>query len=170
MGNDKGYKGYKDYRSFLNAKLHALSIKICGDKSVLNYEIDRELLFRVPNSAMFPLPPPSVTLLTIDEAKRIYDKLLLTLKELKSEDKNKVMSIGQRKAIIKITKYDFEWSPEATFSFILGVLPEKRKRMSVWEVQNSKLQKLYMILSKADADKVIKRLDKIKKRNLVTKP
>jgi len=114
---------------------------------------------------MFPLPAPSVTLLTIDEAKNIYDKLLRTLKELKSEDKSKVMSVGQRKAIIKITKYDFEWSPEATFSFILGVLPDRRNRMSVWEVQNSKLQKLYMIMSKADADKVIKRLDKIKKRN-----
>ncbi|MBK9333869.1 MAG: hypothetical protein IPM96_16040 [Ignavibacteria bacterium] len=115
---------------------------------------------------MFPLPAPSVTLLTIDEAKNIYDKLLRTLKELKSEDKSKVMSVGQRKAIIKITKYDFEWSPEATFSFILGVLPDRRNRMSVWEVQNSKLQKLYMIMSKADADKVIKRLDKIKKKEI----
>lgn len=75
------------------------------------------------------------------------------------------MTQGQRKAIIKLTKYDFKWSPEATFSYILGIVPDKRKRLSPWEIQNSKLQRLFGLLTKMDADRVIKRLDKIKKRN-----
>ena len=75
------------------------------------------------------------------------------------------MTQGQRKAIIKLTKYEFNWSPEATFSYILGIVPERRKRMSPWEIQNSKLQRLFGLLSKKDADRIIKRLDKMKKRN-----
>ena len=75
------------------------------------------------------------------------------------------MTDGQRKAIIRLAKYGFNWTPEATFSFILGVVPEKRKRLSPWEIQNSKLQRLFGILSKKDADRVIKKLDRIKKRN-----
>lgn len=75
------------------------------------------------------------------------------------------MTDGQRKAIIRLSKYGFSWPPEAIFSFILYVVPEKRKRLSPWEIQNSKLQRLFGLLSKKDADRVIKRLDRIKKRN-----
>lgn len=159
------YKGYTDIRAFLNAKLHALSIRICGDRTVLDQEIDQVLLSRtVP---VVPLPQPSVKLLTFDEARTIYRKLFEALNKMQYEiERDNLMTIGQRKAIIKVTKYEFNWSPQATFSFILSVIPDKRKRMSSWEIENSKLNKLYMIMSKSDADKVIKRLDQTKKRNL----
>ena len=161
------FKGYKDYRSYLNAKLHALSIKICGSRELLDTEIDRTILLR-SGQGIFPLPAPSTTLLTIEEAENIYRKLFRTLNNLKKKsetDPNK-MTPAQRNAIIKLTKYEMNWSVQATFSFILGVIPERRKRLSSWEIANSKMLKLYSIMSKEDANKVIKRLDQIKKRNL----
>lgn len=166
------YRGYKSYRAFLNAKLHAISIKLCGDRFVLDDEIAGILRAR-------PLPvlPPviSTELLTDAEASRLYKRLLTTLasvgsrlqeaKRIAGDTSSMILTPAQRKAIIKLTKYDFRWSPEATFSFILSALPERRKRLSPWEIQNSKLNKLYSTMSRADADKVIKRLDQIKKRN-----
>ena len=114
-------------------------------------------------------------MLTDAEANYLYNEMIRTLvkvqknvseaKTIVGEKDNSVMSVSQRKAIIKITKYEFSWSPEATFSFLLSVLPEKRKRLSSWEIQNSKLLKLFTLISPKDADKIIKRLDKIKKRN-----
>jgi hypothetical protein len=71
----------------------------------------------------------------------------------------------QRKAIIRITKYKLRWSPEATFSYILDTFPHKRKRLNSFEIQSSKLSKLFSILSKDDASKLIKRLDKLQLKN-----
>lgn len=78
----------------------------------------------------------------------------------------KPITLPQRKAIIKITKYDFNWAPEATFSFILKVIPQRRKQLSNYELKNSKLNILYNLLTHKDADMIIKRLIKIKERNL----
>lgn len=160
------YKGYKTYRHFINAKLHALSVKICGSRELLDTEIDRAIFSR-SGSPIVPLPAPSTTLLTIEEAENIYRKLFRTLNNIKKKseiDPNK-MTVQQRKAIIKLTRYEMNWSIQATFSFLLGVIPEKRKRLSSWEIQNSKLIKLYSLISSKDADKIIKRLEKIEKRN-----
>lgn len=170
------YKGYKTYRHYINAKLHGLSIKICGDRTVLDNEIinilnDRRLY----TYADVELPPViSTNLLTDGEASNLYRRLINTFRDVQNNVNSAKtiigtrdeMTVGQRKAIIRIAKYEFRWSPEATFSFILSVFPEKRKRLSSWEIQNSKLLKLYTLISSKDADKIIKRLDQIKKRNL----
>lgn len=175
------YKGFQSRRHFINSKLHGLSIKICGDRSVLDQSIYRIIMNRpVLNNSLLledikATGRVSTTMLTDQEATFIYNQMIRTLtamqKNIKAAktivgEKNKsVMTEPQRKSIIKITKYEFKWSPEATFSFILTVLPEKRKKLSSWEIQNSKLLKLYTLISFKDADKIIKRLDKIKKRN-----
>lgn len=160
------YKGYKDYRAYLNAKLHALSINICGNRQILDNEIEKILLMR---PGINDLPKEwSTTMLTTEEAETIYRRLYRTLSNIKSKstaDPN-LMTLQQRKAIIKLTKYNFSWSVPATFSFILGILPEKRKRLNGWEIRKSKITRLFSLLSKKDADKIIKRLDMIKKRNL----
>ena len=167
------YKGYYSYRGYINAKLHALSIKICGDTSMLESEIIKTIETREDKSGDKDFIEISTKSLTDKEAANMYHKLLTTLNSVSKNitsakniiGTNDSMTVAQRKAIIKITKYEFNWSPEATFSFILTVLPEKRKKLSSWEIQNSKLLKLYTLISRKDADKIIKRLDKIKKRN-----
>jgi hypothetical protein len=75
------------------------------------------------------------------------------------------MTLPQRNKIIAITKYNFKWSPEAAFSFIAEMFPDYRKRLSLWEIENSKINKLYALLNKKDADKIIKRLEQVEKRN-----
>jgi hypothetical protein len=153
------YRGYQTYRHFLNAKLHALSAIICGDDTVL-----REAL-RSYNVA-------SVTALDHRQALELYRQLKEAAKQIapKTDELKSAIGLGkmtsaQRSLIIKLTKYKFKWSPEATFSYILTMFPEHRKRMSIWEVQNSQLGKLYSMLSSRDADRVIKRLLSIEKRN-----
>jgi hypothetical protein len=41
------YRGYKTYRHFLNAKLHALSIIFCGDDTVIEEELHKRGLASV---------------------------------------------------------------------------------------------------------------------------
>lgn len=77
----------------------------------------------------------------------------------------KAMSLPQRKAIIKITKYEFNWAPGATFSFILKVIPGCREKLTNYELKNSKLNILFNLLTSKQADTIIKRLIKIKERN-----
>ena len=171
------YKGYKTYRHFLNAKLHALAVQIAGEehyKEFLESEVTKLINRRITvGDNSFSTSDNSVIDLAEVEAEWLYKEMVKICRTVKDNVKtSKILTgsddsitPGQRKAIIKLTKYNFRWSPEATFSFILGIVPEKRKRMSAWEIQNSKLLKLFSILSKKDADRIIKRLDKIKQRN-----
>lgn len=172
------YKGYASYRHYINAKLHALSIKICGGREVLDESIYRIIKDRPAATALWletveSTGQVSTTMLTDAEASNLYRELISTFRDVHKNISSAKEIIGtkdsitvsQRKAIIKIAKYEFHWSAEATFSFILTVLPEKRKKLSNWEIQNSKLLKLYTLICRKDADKIIKRLDKIKKRN-----
>lgn len=174
------YKGFQSYRHYLNAKLHGLSVRICGGREVLDQEIYSILSHRSAKAGAqdslhigASTNSVSTTMLTDTEASDLYNRLLKVCKTVQANLKTSKMitgtdndmTQGQRKAIIKLSKYDFKWSPEATFSYILGIVPDKRKRLSPWEIQNSKLQRLFGLLTKKDADRVIKRLDKMKKRN-----
>ncbi len=174
------YKGYQSYRHYLNSKLHGLSVRICGGREVLDQEIYSILQRRSAKAGAqdslhigASTDSISTTMLTDTEASDLYNRLISTCRKVQANLKASKqltgtdgdMTQGQRKAIIKLTKYEFNWSPEATFSYILGIVPERRKRMSPWEIQNSKLQRLFGLLSKKDADRIIKRLDKMKKRN-----
>lgn len=171
------YRGYKTYRHFLNAKLHALAVQIVGESESKDYlRVNVEKIYAGKNQhCIINLDHDSsgVRILTDTEAANLYKQLISICKIVKDNVKTSKVLIGaddsmtlkQRKAIIKIAKYGFKWSAEATFSFILSVVPARRKRLSGWEIKNSKLIKLYGILSSKDADKIIKRLEKIEKRN-----
>jgi hypothetical protein len=76
-----------------------------------------------------------------------------------------MMTPRQKAAILKIAKYIFKWAAPATFSFILETFPKYREKLSPWEIKNSKLRKLYTLLTCEDADLIIKKLDKIQERN-----
>lgn len=153
------YRGFKTYRHYLNYQLHALSAVICGDDTVIDDELARRGLTSVKD-------------LSLRDAQALVKDLTLVAKKV-SNNVNQLkeaigqgrMTVSQRAAIIKIAKYIFNWSNEAIFSFILETFPDYRNKLSKWEIENSKLYKLFGLLSSKDADKIIKRLDAIKKRN-----
>jgi hypothetical protein len=153
------YRGFQTYRHFLNAKLHALSAIICGDDGILDDNLEAR-------------GKKSVTELDLKEAEELYGLFariaqgsMETVDEWKSAIGQGKMTEKQRAMIIKICRYKFHWPVQATFSFIAEMFPAYRKRLSLWEIENSKLAKLYAMLSAEDADRIIKRLLQIEKRN-----
>lgn len=153
------YRGFKTYRHFLNCKLHALSSVICGDDTLLD-----------ENLALAGVK--SVTELELQDARKLYYRFSELAKQSSAKTNEMKSAIGlgsitqkQRAMIVKITRYNWKWSDEAVFSFIAEMFPEYRKRLSLWEIEHSKLNKLYGLLTAKDADKIIKRLLQIEKRN-----
>lgn len=156
------HRGFKTYRHWLNYSLHALSAVICGDDKVID-----EMLEQNHYKSVCDLP--------LDVARSWYKQLKEVAKQVAPKhDKLKEtiglgkMSDGQRKLIIKLTKYTFNWSDEAAFSYLAEMFPDYRKRLSLWEIENSKINKLMALLTTKDADKVIKRLLQLQKRNAST--
>jgi hypothetical protein len=153
------YRGFKTYRHYLNYKLHALSAVICGDDAVIDAQLAERGLTSVKD-------------LSLREAQQLAKELTIVAKNV-SNNVNKLkeaigqgkMTANQRSAIIKIAKYKLGWGTEAIFSYILDTCPDHRTRLSKWEIENSKLNHLFGLLSSKDADKIIKRLDAIQKRN-----
>lgn len=144
-------------RNRCNAMLHLLSRKICGSDMAL-----RSMLEAQGHSSTLEL--------TDAEAKEMQHQLSDALAKANASlnsisDSDNQMTLSQRSAIIRIARYEFYWTPQATFSYILGTCPHLRSQLSKHEIKISKLGALYQIMSLEDADKVIKRLDKIKDRN-----
>ncbi|MCS7054086.1 MAG: DUF1018 domain-containing protein [Ignavibacterium sp.] len=151
------YRGFKTYRHFLNYQLHALSAIICGDDTVIDEELARRGF-------------ESVKQLNDREAELLYRQLKEVVNKLKSPPSELKLSPPrmtdkQRKAILKLARYTFNWSDEALISYIFDMYPDKRKRLNNWEIKNANIHKIFNMLSIKEADKVIKRLDKIKARN-----
>lgn len=175
------YKGYDDKRKFLNSKLHGLSVKICGSREVLEQEIYHILSNRAlqpgANDSISKASTNSisVTMLSDAEADTLYNKLLSTFRNVRANMKatekllgnaeSNLMSLEQRKKIIRILKYKFNWPLEVSFSKILEICPELAKRMTPWHIQNNKIIVLYSLMTKKQADKVIRRLERIEHRN-----
>lgn len=172
------YRGYISERAFYNAKCHALSEIICGSREVMEQEIVKAVAQR--KNPLFENVPSSssdgkisVTQLTDMEAKNLYRKLSGVASQLRKNQQaaneiigvSDAMTVDQRKAIIRIASFGFKWQIPATFSFILEAIPRLRKKLSSWEIENSKIKKLYGLMTKKDADLIIKKLDQIKKRN-----
>jgi len=165
-------KSYKSRRAFLNAKLHAISITMCGDKSVLEQSVYEMLLSRGLTKS--DITSCSVLQLTDEEAEAIYVTMGEANKHVQANIKkaheytgqNQNMTYKQRNLIIKLTKYTWKWKPEATFSYLLETLPHIRQRLNSFEIQKSKLQALYSQMQVEDADKVIKRLTQLEKNNI----
>ncbi len=153
------YHNFKTYRGYLNARLHALSIVICGDDTTLRAELAR-------------LGKSHTTEITDNEAKQLLKELEATatvvkkniaqVKQILSPD---ALTDKQRRKIIWLTKYNFHWLPQSTFSFIVKMFPYLRDNLTRWELKHSNLQALFRIVSADEADEIIKRLTKIKGQN-----
>lgn len=177
------YKGFKTERAFYNCKLHGLAhiIAGAGADDFLKEEVNKLMNRRASQPAtMFDdstyglAVTSGVRDLTDEEARALYIALVKVAQNVTANIKaareitgapGNGMSDDQRKCIIKISKYQFHWSAEVTFSKILEICPELAKRLTPWQIQNTKLGVLYNLLNTAQADKIIKRLIKIEKRN-----
>ena len=177
------YRGFKTERAFHNCKLHGLShiIAGAGADDFLKEEVIKVLNKRTPQPATLSESsdeskenPASVRDLTDAEAKQMYISLVKVAQNMKQNMKAAHELAGtsgneitdeQRKCIIKICKYEFHWSAQVTFSKILEICPELNKRLTPWQIQNTKVGVLYNLISKVQANKIIKRLLKIEKRN-----
>jgi len=153
------YRNYKSYRHFLNAKLHALSVVISGDDTVLEAELGL-------------MGKDSVKDLTDAEAKQLYKDFIEVAKKT-SANLDKVKAIigqnrstqAQNKAIIKICRYNLGWKDESICGYILETIPELRKKMLEYEIKKHKVYRFLNALNVKQADRVIKRLDQIQRRN-----
>lgn len=153
------YRGFKTYRHWLNYSLHALSAVICGDDTVIDEMLEQNYYKSVKDL------PNNTAESWYKQLKEVAKQTAPKHQKLKEAIGLGNMSDGQRKLIIKLTKYEFNWKPEATFSYIAEMFPDYRKRLSLWEIENSKVNKLMALLTTKDADKVIKRLLQLQKRN-----
>lgn len=168
------YKGYKDIRSFYNAKIHALAINIAGAEN------ERVLIQTECEQSGFG-NFDGVSKLTDSQAESLYKRLTQVIRSLREnmneakkvrtvqfqpspDSSSPSMTLSQRRTIIKLTRYVFEWTIEYTFSKIIETVPALRQKLTGWELNNSRIGRLYSVMSKADADKVIKRLSKIEKK------
>jgi len=171
------YRGYKSKRAYLNAKIHGLSHKIYEDSAEEHLaELIGDIIAKRPKSSvdLFNETPCGVSLLTESEARSLYFELVDSLKRLKANTKatnsllgikTSAMTDEQRRKIIKITRYVFGWSIEVTFSKIIEFCPELAKRLTPWQIKQTKIVPLYNLLSVKQANSIIKRLEKIERRN-----
>lgn len=173
------YKGFKTERAFYNCKLHGLAVVITTEENAndfLKEEVVKILKLREYPCNLFSKESSSsgVKELSDIEAKTLYFRLLKVAQNMKANVKSAREITGtpgneitddQRKYIIKICKYQFKWSAQVTFSKIIEICPELNKRLTPWQIQNTKIGVLYNILSKAQAHKIIKQLLQIEKRN-----
>jgi hypothetical protein len=145
-------------RKQLNKTLHALSARICGDDTALR--------------AILPEYNCESTLqLTDEQAQEI--RTALTNHLYKSERSLHQAEVGignlitkkQKSSLYAICKNKLQWEKQTLFSYILGCFPYLREKLTAHELKRSDLAKLYQILTVTEASKVIKRLDKIIKRN-----
>jgi len=172
------YKECKSKRAYHNKHIHSCAAVIFGADD-MKEEVSKEVkkIIEGRKNTLFNSTPEadsySVSLLTDIEAEELCKKMQGVATQVK-KNANKAneligikneATVDQKKKIIRITKYVFKWSVPASFSFILNMFPDKRKRLNSWEIQNSKIDRLYKMLSKDDADKIIKKLEKIEERN-----
>ncbi len=185
------YKGFKSQRAFHNFKIHALASMIVPSDMLDDFKKDKvkkiiEKRFgdNMPNCnfcnkddcmfCSFTKITGSALELTNEEAEFLYKNLLSDYERVKNNNKvvenilgtGKMMSDAQRKKIIRICRYKFNWSIEVTFSKLIEFIPELRKRLTQWEIDNYKMVALYGKITKSQALKIIKILEKIEKNNL----
>lgn len=174
------YRGYKDKRSYHNAKIHAMAhivysegAKECLSNAVKTIVSDRPFKEKI-------LQPSksnegwSISSLTDREAEELYNDLLAVCKRVKAnmkqtkqilDYKDGMMTDRQRRKLIRITRYKFRWGAEVTFSKIVEYCPELTKKLTTWQIKQTKLFPLFNLITNEQADKIIKRLEKIEERN-----
>ena len=170
----KRYKNFKDIRNFHNAKIHALAINIAGEEN-------ERVLIQTECEQLGYGNFDGVSKLTDAQAESLYRRLMEVSRSLREkmnevkkvravpnqplpDDSNPSMTEHQRRTIIKLTRYVFGWTVEYSFSKIVETVPALRQKLTGWELNNSRIGRLYSIMTKSEADKVIKRLTKIEKK------
>lgn len=169
------YKGFSTERAFYNAKIHALAIIIAGpqnSRELVRSEVEKIFRRRCSDPMLFA---ESVTELKDPEARQLYFDFLKICQKVKANIKttNAILGIqgdnmtdDQRKKLIRITKYKFKWSAEVTFSKIVEICPELVKRLTPWQIKKTKLLPLFNLMNIKQAGKIIKRFEKIERRNI----
>jgi hypothetical protein len=159
-------EAYSNYRKYLNAQLHVVSLRISGDDSAL-----RSFLAQFGVSSVLELSDKQAEAL-LARMRSVADDFSKKEKQNdfghRTSNQSNGMSEQQRRKIIRLTKYVLCWTPGGTFSFIIDNRPLLRDRLTRWEVQNSKLNKLYKAMSFKDADFIIKKLEKIEERDTIS--
>jgi hypothetical protein len=166
-------KNYKNIRSFHNAKIHAHAISIAGKEN-------EYALIQIEAEALCIEPFDGVSKLTDAHAALLYSKLSQLKKSQTEKIKAAVsvpdspavteagstpsMTLAQRRTINKLTIYVLKWNIEYSFAKIIETLPNLRQKLTGWELNNSRIGRLYSIMSKTDADKLIKRLTQIERK------
>ncbi len=163
------YKDYQSERAFYNAKIHGLAHLLYGEDagSCLKSAV-RQIIETDGGDVMSGVDPvSSVTALTDTQAKELYYYFLNSYKKLKASQPKgiEMMTDDQRRKIIKITKYKFRWPLEVTFSKILEFVPELSKRLTPWQIKQTKILPLFNQIKRLQADQIIKRLEKIEKKS-----
>lgn len=148
-------------RKQINSALHVVSIKICGDDTAL-----RGMLTKYGVQSTLQLTDEQAAKCLI-ELEDLYRKTLNTSKKVNEiiDPESKQMTTKQRAMLIRLTRYKYNWKKEATFAYILETCPELRNMLTSFEIKKSKLHILFSLMSKRDADSVLKRLIAIEKRN-----
>jgi len=164
------YKGFKTYRHYVNARLHTYSRGITGDDTALRENVAGILKERGVEGNSVKLLTDQEAELLLKEFGRMLQKIYKNQEVIdKIIGNERMMTVNQRACILKLARYKFSWQPPATFSFILEVFPKYREKLTPWEIKNSKLRKLYSLITCEDADLIIKKLDKIQERNFSKK-
>ncbi|MBV6480235.1 MAG: hypothetical protein HGGPFJEG_03088 [Ignavibacteria bacterium] len=171
------FKGYKSERAYYNAKIHGMACIIYseGADDFLRESIT-QIINRRPASLLFENKNSDggVSSLTDQEAKSFFNELLAVTKRVKANMettgallgvKTNQMTDVQRKKIIKLTRYIFKWSIDVSFSKITEYCPDLLKRLTTWQIKNTKIQPLFNLISRTQADHIIKILEQIEKRN-----
>lgn len=118
----------------------------------------------------------STLLLTDSEAMHIFVSLNKFLQKQNNFMKQITKPLGtpqvagaitqaQRRAIIKIMQHVLKWSKDASFAYILNSFPHFRRQLTAWEIANVKMARLLTLMTKLEASKLIKRLDKMINKN-----
>ena len=178
MTNSLENRSYKTRRAFLNAKIHALAIRIAGKEN------ERALL-QVESEALCSETFNGVSKLSDSQAESLYNTLLKVNSKIgksladvspasgepspkASGNSGTSMTVKQRRNIITLSRDSFKWDIPRLFAYILETCPPLRSRLSGWELEYSRITKLFSIMSNKDADKVIKRMTGNEK-NLIKK-
>jgi len=148
-------------RKQINSALHVVSIKMCGDDTALRGMLSK---YGVQSTLQLTDEQAAKCLLELED---IYRKTLSTNKKVSEiiDPDSKQMTRRQRAMLIKLTRYKYNWKKEATFAYILETCPDLRNMLTNFEIKKSKLHVLFSLMSKRDADMVLKRLTAIERRN-----
>lgn len=178
-------------RKELNKYIFLAALRLAGNNRDLARDIITSEISDLTNGLQIQIgdetSAPGIRSLSSENAEKLYTRLIKNIKTQNhfvtetiptiadgcdasgSSQPPTTATLAQRKALIKIFRYTLNWSPEASFSYCLETCPSLRNRLSSFEIKRSKLSALYNAMTSSQANKIIKRLDKIISKNQTNK-